>query len=118
MKTFKLFPSLAALLFLATISILVPVTTAQGHGDHGGPIDGVWKSNIGAAYEIMQHGGKFLWWSERLNETAMGVVQGNRMRATWNGSNGAGTGEAKITRFDDQGRARRIEWSNGVVFTR
>jgi hypothetical protein len=118
MRILKLLPSLATFLFLATISVLVTATAAQGHGGHGGTIDGVWNSNIGAVYEITQHGRKFLWWSERLNETAMGVVQGNRIGATWNGTNGAGSGDARITRFDGRGQARRIEWSNGVVFTR
>lgn len=109
-------------LAVAAVS-LAPATTAQGAGataawSHGGVIDGLWDSNIGAVYEITQHGQKFVWWSARLQETAMGVVQGTQIRATWSGINGAGSGVAVIKVFDRAGRARRIEWSNGVIFTR
>lgn len=105
-------------LFAALVVVLTVIPAPSRATQEGGPISGVWNSNIGAVYEIWQYGGRFLWWADTLNETAMGRVQGSTIQARWSGNNGDGSGVAVIKNIDGQGRAHRIEWSNGVVFTR
>lgn len=101
--------SLAASTFVATPTLAV---------DEGGALSGVWNSNIGAVYEVWQYGNRFIWWSDSLNETAMGKLQGSAIHASWSGNNGDGSGVAVVKNIDSDGRAHRIEWSNGVVFSR
>lgn len=115
----KIFGSTSrGILFAAAVSALALVTSPSLAVDEGGPVSGVWNSNIGAVYEVWQYGDRFLWWSDSLNETAMGRVQGSSIHASWSGKNGDGSGVAVVKNVDSNGRAHRIEWSNGVVFSR
>jgi hypothetical protein len=105
-------------------------TTLQASGSAGGSgysepsggsaivpnISGTWSSNIGVTYEITQSGTGFTWFVARLNQNARGTIDGPNVSATWDG--GAGSATGRITAFDINGRAIKIEWNNGVIFQR
>lgn len=65
-------------------------------------------------YEFRQSGSTFTWWVESTQERAQGTINGVSLSVNW----GAGSATGTITAWDASGRATRIEWSNGSVFTR
>jgi hypothetical protein len=81
-------------------------------------ISGRWNSNIGLVYEISQQGGDFRWSVASLGQSATGTLSGASIAASWSDKNGKGSGRGTVTAKDAAGRATRIEWENGVVFTR
>jgi hypothetical protein len=82
-------------------------------------LDGRWNSSIGFQYDITQSGKNFTWnVITPVREQGRGTLSGNNVTASWSGDNGSGSAEGRITESDSQGRAQRIEWSNGVVFFR
>ena len=80
-------------------------------------ISGVWKSNIGLVYEIVQDNDKFTWIVTIQNQLGEGLITGDSISATWSDRKGRGSAKGKIIK-NREGKAIRIEWSNGVVFTR
>ncbi|NJL08068.1 MAG: hypothetical protein HC900_07230 [Methylacidiphilales bacterium] len=78
-------------------------------------IGGFWGSNINFDYQITQSGTSFSWVVVRgtQHETGTGTVNGDRVSASWSGTNGSGTANGIIR---GGANATRIEWSNGVVF--
>jgi len=80
-------------------------------------IAGTWKSNIGSVYEIIQNKDKFTWKVTAKSQTGEGTITGDSLSATWVDPQGRGGAKGKII-LDGQGKAIRIQWSNGVVFTR
>lgn len=82
-------------------------------------IDGVWGSNIGFEYRITQSGNNFTWdVLKPIREQGRGTISGDRINASWSGNNGSGSANGRILGLDSLKRATRIEWSNGVVFSR
>ena len=80
-------------------------------------ISGTWKSSIGLIYEINQTGNTFTWHVASLNQKAEGTISGDIVKASWRGLVRMDSATGRIIR-NAAGRAVRIEWSNGVVFTR
>lgn len=80
-------------------------------------ISGTWKSSIGLVYEISQTGNGFTWHVASINQRAEGTIEGDAVKASWRGLLRRDSATGKVIR-DASGRAVRIEWSNGVVFTR
>jgi len=80
-------------------------------------IAGTWKSNIGSVYEIVQNKDKFTWKVTAKSQTGEGTITGDSISATWVDPQGRGGAKGKII-LDGQGKAIRIQRSNGVVFTR
>ncbi|HLF96432.1 MAG TPA: hypothetical protein VI457_04755 [Methylococcaceae bacterium] len=81
-------------------------------------ISGQWNSNIGLVYSIEQQGAEFRWHVANIDQTGKGTIEGDRIRATWSDRNGTGSGNGVIREKDSLGGAHRIEWDNGVVFTK
>ena len=110
-----------ALVLATAVGAGSPALAADAHSDSVATsvgIQGYWDSNIGVHYEIAQHGNTFIWMAKQIQERGQGTIDGTTMHASWKGMNGAGTGLAVIKVIDSDGNAHRIEWSNGVVFTR
>jgi photosystem II stability/assembly factor-like uncharacterized protein len=81
-------------------------------------ISGIWTSSIKRTYKITQHGRAFTWTVQGTDETSTGSLHGEEVVAEWTGTYGSGHAEGRITNRDASGKALRIEWSNGVFFTR
>jgi photosystem II stability/assembly factor-like uncharacterized protein len=81
-------------------------------------ISGTWRSNIGLVYQINQEGDSFTWNVESIRQRGEGTIAGGELNATWQGRSGRESGRGRVTAADQNGRATRLEWSNGVVFTR
>ena len=80
-------------------------------------IAGTWSYGTEWVYVIAQNGPKFTWSLARNNQKAEGTITGKNLSATWSGPTGSGSATGTII-FDANGKAIRIEWSNGVVFIR
>ena len=106
MKTRIVFVLLAGLCLAAHLSGQQPVD-----------LNGVWKSNVGKSYDISQTRNIFTWKVAGSPQTGSGSINGLEVSASWQeaGQRGSSTG---VVVLDPQGRAIRINWSNGVVFTR
>lgn len=78
---------------------------------------GMWNSNIGLTYTIVQSGTQITW-------TASDGVQGavtvgpTGLSSSWSDATGPHTATGQIVEKDGAGRPSRIAWSNGVVFFR
>ena len=106
---------LAALVLFVLYMILFSVPGRAGEVN----IAGTWNSNIGAVYEIEQTGSTFNWETNNLgwDENATGTITGSTVKASWSGKNGYGSATGTI-KTDPNGNTNRIEWTNGVVFSR
>ena len=51
-------------------------------------------------------------------ETAQGKINGELLFASWGNQRGEQTAKGLVSEIDAHGNALRIEWSNGVVFSR
>lgn len=104
--------ALVALVLLTTL-----FSVAGRAGDMN--ISGTWNSNIGAEYQIKQTGSTFRWETNNLGweETAKGTITGSTVKADWSGKHGYGSATGTI-KAGPEGNANRIEWTNGVVFSR
>ena len=80
-------------------------------------IAGTWSGSTGMTYVISQTGARFTW-STNTGERGEGTTDADTVQATWNAPSGAGSATGRVTQTDPSGAARRIEWSNGVVFQR
>ncbi len=80
-------------------------------------IAGSWKSNVGLVYEIAQNKDKFTWKIIGMNQVGEGTITGDAVSVTWTDPKGRGGAKGKII-LDRDGKAVRIEWSNGVIFRR
>jgi hypothetical protein len=81
-------------------------------------ISGRWTSNTGLIYEITQQGNQFKWTVVTLGQTATGTIQGIATTVAWSDRSGSGLAKGTIKVRDASGRPIRIEWNNGVIFTR
>jgi len=88
-------------------------------GESALSLEGIWNSSIGFQYHIKQNGNTFTWnVTTPISEQGAGTISGNNINASWSGANGSGSASGKITGNDSSNRAKRIEWNNGVVFSR
>ncbi len=98
--------------------------------DSGLPdISGMWINNLGWVYEISQNGSEFTWivTHQNVTENGSGLITGEggggdnggfqELQATWSDPNGSGSAAGRID-YDSNLYGIRIEWDNGVVFTR
>lgn len=81
-------------------------------------IHGTWKSNKDVFYSIIQTGSVFTWSIAELHEKAEGTINGIKVSVKWTGDRGAGSTTGVVTLIDETGKATRIEWNNGLIFTR
>jgi hypothetical protein len=81
-------------------------------------LSGPWNSSIGLVYNMAQKGSQFEWTVAKTNEKGQGTVSGTTLSASWQGPQGSGSGNGKITAVDLTGKATQIEWNNGVRFYR
>ena len=93
-------------------------TRAQVPSPVPASIHGDWVASSGVGYQITQIGPTFTWWAAAIHEKATGTINGQQLSASWDGDNGPSSSTARITSVDAGGRATRIEFSNGAVFTR
>jgi len=106
------------------VIILVLVTGAVAVSIHSSgqqrppDISGAWRSNAGQVYVIEVQGSRFTWHVEKLDQTATGTIEGNRLTAAWQAGRQRQAATGKVVEVDGRGRAVRIEWSNNVVFFR
>ncbi len=86
-------------------------------GSSGAPeIAGPWNGSNGLTYYIIQNNNTFTW--EATNgEVGNGTINGTNINASWKGGFASGSGSGTII-LNAQGMATRINWNNGVVFTR
>lgn len=103
------------LLVLIVCCLLYPTAFAQQHPPS---ISGTWQSNVGLVYEITCSANTFTWKVKSTGETAQGKIQGERLFASWRNRRGEQTAQGLVSEVDSQGKALRIEWSNGFVFSR
>jgi hypothetical protein len=94
-----------------------PPTSGPGYS-----IQGTWNANNGFVYEITQSGYSFTWTLANqpgLNERGQGsLTDAGQINATWTNVNGSGSAYSTVFSIDDQRRARRITWNNGILFDR
>lgn len=80
-------------------------------------ISGSWYGSNNTQYILRQSGNSFTWNLQRYSENGSGTIDGNAIKARWSGNNGSGTATGQITEIKN-GRATRIVWSVGIVFSR
>jgi hypothetical protein len=81
-----------------------------------GPLSGRWGAFSNTyLYDVTQNGDSFSWTRLNTTEVGQGRVVGDNVAASWTGG-GSATG--RITSRNSAGVATRVEWSNGVVWTR
>jgi hypothetical protein len=76
-------------------------------------IAGRWEASNGKVYVITQMGSAFTWRMPETGQTGFGNIDGYAATAVWP----FGSAEGRIT-VDAADSGVRIEWNNGVVFTR
>lgn len=81
-------------------------------------IEGTYGSNLGIDFTLRQDGERFTWELPQLLQRAEGTIRGINLEVRWTDPNGQGEATGRVIESDAQGRATRIEWSNGVVMTR
>jgi len=81
-------------------------------------ISGKWIGSNKITYIISQKNNNFTWTAIPTKGRASGKIEGDRLSVSWVLANRKGTATGRITQRDRTGRAIRIEWSNGIFFTR
>jgi hypothetical protein len=81
-------------------------------------VSGQWKSNINLIYNITQQQNNFQWTVTNSTEKGKGTLSGYDISASWQGPQGGGSTQGKITTVDASGKATKIIWNNGVQFYR
>lgn len=81
---------------------------------------GAWNSNTPAKYiyTIVPDGDGFAWYLSEIREQGKIIVKGDTLYASWTNQRTSGSATGRVTKFDANNRATRIEWSNGGIFTR
>lgn len=80
-------------------------------------IAGVWTGSNGLTYQIGQSGNTIGWQVASISETGTGSIAGRTVTASWNGNWGPGSATGTVS-VGPGGVANRIDWNNGVAFTR
>jgi hypothetical protein len=84
------------------------------------PIDisGEWHSNVPGAFRIKQNGEEFTWEGIDRRNVGRGLIKGRELEASWEGEPESGRATGEAVEATPEGRAFRIQWSNGMVFFR
>jgi len=92
------------------------VTTQKG----GQQVDlsGTWNSNIGLVYKISQNGNKISYEDPMMHKPVNGTVDGKTVTVSWAEGNTLKSLKGTITSVGKDGKAKRINWANGVIFQR
>lgn len=80
-------------------------------------VSGQWKSSINLIYNITQQQNNFQWTVANSTEKGKGTLSGYNISASWQGPQGGGSTQGKIT-VDAKGNPTKIIWNNGVQFYR
>jgi hypothetical protein len=80
-------------------------------------IGGRWNTNIDVVYDIVQVGDDFLWGAVGGRPEGEGHVDGLDVHVRWTVEGRSESASGRIV-LDREGRASRMEMSNGIVFTR
>jgi hypothetical protein len=78
---------------------------------------GTWTGSNGLVYDVSQAGNNIGWRVNSIAETGAGSIQGRSVTASWNGNWGPGSSTGTVS-IGPGGVANRIDWHNGVVFSR
>lgn len=78
---------------------------------------GTWTGSNGLSYEMGQSGNTIGWRVNSISETGRGTISGRSVAAAWNGNWGPGSATGTVS-IGPGGVANRIDWNNGVVFSR
>ena len=109
---------LSRVLMLAFLMGMIAISIHSSVQERRPDISGVWRSSIGQIYVIEVQGSRFTWRVEKLNQTASGTIDGNRLTSVWQAGGQRQSATGRVVNVDGSGRALRIEWSNKVVFFR
>ncbi|MBN2224543.1 MAG: PQQ-like beta-propeller repeat protein [Deltaproteobacteria bacterium] len=107
MKRLKKVLSILAFMIVVLFSISAADALAAPN------ISGRWQTDSGRTYTITQIGNMFTWRMPDTGQTGVGNIDGDTATAVWP----FGSAEGRIT-TDAADRGIRIDWNNGVVFTR
>lgn len=80
-------------------------------------VSGTWLGSNNIQYTFRQTGISFTWNLQRFSENGNGTIEGTTIKARWSGNNGSGSATGRIAEVKN-GRATRIVWGNGIVFSR
>ena len=79
---------------------------------------GTWNSNIGLVYQISQNGNKISYQDPMMHKPVSGTIDGKTVTVSWTEGNAVKNLKGTITLVGGDGKAKRIEWENSVVFNR
>jgi len=81
---------------------------------------GTWNSNTTSKYRytFAPDGYDVVWRLSAIDEDGKITIKGDTLYASWKNNKTSGSATGRATQVDANNRATRIEWSNGVVFTR
>ena len=77
-----------------------------------------WNSNIGLVYQISQNGNKISYQDPMMHKPVSGTIDGKTVTVSWTEGNAVKNLKGTITLVGGDGKAKRIEWENSVVFNR
>jgi len=101
---------------MSTGYVVAPGAKAQG--DQQVDLSGTWNSNIGLVYQISQNGNKLSYQDPMMHKPVNGTVDGKTVTVSWTEGNAVKNLKGTITSTGNDGKAKRIEWENSVVFNR
>ena len=84
----------------------------------GGELTGTWKSSHGLIYEITHRDNHYIWRVHGSDERGEITPGSGQMHAKWHGRRGHGSATGRIVARDNRGIPMKIQWSNGVIYTR
>ena len=96
------------------------VTTPGAKAQDGQQIDfsGKWNSNIGLVYQISQNRTNFSYQDPMMHKPVNGTIDGKTVTVSWTEGNAVKNLKGTITSTGNDGKAKRIEWENSVVYHR
>lgn len=96
-----------------------PATGYQtGVQDSIADISGHWRNNAGQSYDISQQGPSIGYDDPILHQKVTGSVNGRTVTVSWQEGTATRSVKGTVTSLDSDGKARRIEWENGIIFER
>lgn len=93
----------------------------EGEIDSGAlQLAGRWVSSQGSAYDLARAGPRIIWSDAGGRDSGSGLLRSGGVIEVeqWTGSPAAPPARGYVTETDAGGRAMRIEWENGVTFSR
>jgi hypothetical protein len=81
-------------------------------------LSGTWNSSIGLVYQISQEGNKLFYQDPMMHKPVNGTIDGKTVTVSWTEGNAVKNVRGTITLVGGDGKAKRIEWENNVVYYR